>query len=86
MQNSFKTTTDDHRFSQISELEKLNPITGKIIGCAYTVSNVLGTGFLEKVYENALAHELQKSGFKVQQQQPIKVWYDEIVFTPLFID
>jgi GxxExxY protein len=39
----------------------------------------LGTGFLEKVYENALAHELQKTGLKVQQQHLIKVWYDDIV-------
>ena len=35
-----------------SELDK---ITEKIIGCAYTVSNTLGIGFIEKVYENALS-------------------------------
>jgi len=29
-------------------------LTQKIIGCAYKVHNALGTGFLEKVYENAL--------------------------------
>jgi GxxExxY protein len=39
----------------------------------------LGTGFLEKVYENALAHELQKTEVKVQRQHPIKVWYDAFV-------
>ena len=33
--------------------EDYNPITEKIIGCAFTVSNKLGSGFLEKVYENA---------------------------------
>ena len=44
------------------ELEILNLITEKIIGCAYTVSNTLGIGFLEKVYENALAVELKKNG------------------------
>jgi GxxExxY protein len=48
-------------------------------GCVYRVSNTLGTGFLEKVCENALAHELQKTGLKVQQQHPTKVWYDGIV-------
>jgi GxxExxY protein len=79
MHDTSKATTDGHRFTQINELEKLNPITEKIIGCAYTVSNALGTGFLEKVYENALAHELQKTGLKVQLQHPIKVWYDDIV-------
>lgn len=35
-------------------------ITETIIGCAFKVQNTLGTGFLEKVYENALAHELRK--------------------------
>jgi GxxExxY protein len=78
--NSKKSeTTDDHRFSQILELEKFNPITEKIIGCAYTVSNTLGEGFLEKVYENALAHEMQKAGLKVQQQHPVQVQYDGII-------
>jgi hypothetical protein len=48
---------DGHRFTQISELDELNPITEKIIGCAYMISNALGAGFLEKVYENALAME-----------------------------
>ena len=72
-------TTDGHRFTQIQELESFNPITEKIIGCAYTVSNALGAGFLEKVYENALAHELRKAGLKVQQQHPIQVSYDGIV-------
>ena len=72
-------TTDGHRFTQIQELESFNPITEKIIGCAYTVSNALGAGFLEKVYENALAHELRKAGLKVRQQHPIQVHYDGIV-------
>ena len=53
----------------------LDAITEKIIGCAHQVSNTLGSGFLEKVYENALAIELRKSGLQVQQQQPIQVFY-----------
>ena len=39
--------------------EQLNAMTEKIIGCAFKVSNTLGCGFLEKVYENALVHELR---------------------------
>ncbi len=35
---------------------ELDEITEKIIGCAYDVSNALGSGFVEKVYENALFH------------------------------
>ena len=38
-----------------SELDK---ITERIIGCAYKVSNALGIGFVEKVYENAHFHEM----------------------------
>jgi GxxExxY protein len=62
--------TDEHR---------LNEMTEGIIKCVYVVSNTLGNGFLEKVYENALAHELRKSGFLVEQQKGIKVRYDGIV-------
>ncbi len=58
--------------------EKLDLITEKIIGCCFTVATALGNGFLEKVYENALAHELQKSGLQVSQQHPVKVMYDYV--------
>jgi GxxExxY protein len=58
------------------ELEDYNSLTEVVIGCAFTVSNTLGTGFLEKVYENALAHELRKAGLRVQQQAPLQVRYD----------
>jgi GxxExxY protein len=53
-------------------------LSNKIIGCALTVSNKLGVGFLEKVYENALAHELRKAGLTVDQQYPITIHYDGV--------
>ena len=40
---------------------------------AYELHVYLGTGYLEKVYENGLAHRLSKAGFNVQTQVPIKV-------------
>ena len=58
--------------------ENLDQITEKIIGCCYTVISTLGSGFLEKVYENALAHEIRKIGLSVVQQHPVKVIYDEV--------
>ena len=58
--------------------QELNVITESIIGCAYAVGNHLGPGFLEKVYENALSHELSKRGLPVKQQYPIQVMYDGI--------
>ncbi len=54
----------------------LNEVTERIIGCAYTVSNKLGCGFLEKVYENALAIELRKVGLEAKQQHGVQVTYD----------
>jgi GxxExxY protein len=58
----------------------VNLITEKIIGCSYDVSNALGSGFVEKVYENALVHRIRKStGLIVAQQYPIKVVYDNVV-------
>jgi len=58
---------------------KLDRITEKIIGCVYKVSNIMGSGFLEKVYENALTLELRKNGLKVKQQHGIQVRYDGVV-------
>ncbi len=54
----------------------LNQLTERVIGCAYQVSNVLGSGFLEKVYENALALDLRKLGLSVAQQHSIQVKYE----------
>ncbi len=45
--------------------ESLNAAAERIIGCALTVSNTLGSEFLERVYENALAHELRKTSLAV---------------------
>lgn len=56
--------------------DELNELSETIIGAAFEVSNVLGAGFLEKVYENALNIELNKRGIKTQQQAPLKVHYN----------
>ena len=56
---------------------RLDRITEKIIGCVHQVSNILGPGFLEKVYENALAVELGLVGLQVAQQRRIEVYYRE---------
>ncbi len=65
---------------------EINEITEKTIGAAYKVSNTLGSGFLEKVYENALFLELQKSGLKVKQQHPIAVQYETEIVGEYFAD
>jgi len=53
--------------------ERLNDLSGRIIGCAFTVLNTLGTGFLEKIYENVLAFELRAAGLSVVQQSGARV-------------
>mgnify|MGYP001567567464 CR=1 FL=1 len=55
---------------------KYSDITGQIIKAFYKVYNTLGYGFLEKVYENALAIELTQQGYSVVQQAPLKVYYN----------
>jgi GxxExxY protein len=54
-------------------------LSERILGAAFKVHNTLGVGFLEKVYENALAHELRKEKLAVDQQKVIQVRYDGIV-------
>lgn len=61
-------------------------ITEKIIGAAYEVGNVLGYGFLEKVYENSLAVELKSKGLSVECQKPLKVYYKNNIVGDYIID
>lgn len=59
---------------------KYSDLTEKIINAAYKVHNVLGFGFLERVYQNALMIELKRMGLIVSNEMPIKVYYrNEIV-------
>ncbi len=53
----------------------LNELTYAINGAVYEVSRILGSGFLEKVYENALVLELCSRGLRAAGQVPIKVNY-----------
>ena len=66
--------------------EETNARIKKIIGCSYTVHNALGSGFLEKVYENALVIELTAAGLRVGQQVPIPVRYRGNVVAEFFAD
>jgi GxxExxY protein len=54
-------------------------VTGRIIGCAFRVADTRGHGFIKKVYENAVAHEMRKSGLGVVQQRGIVVFYDGMI-------
>ena len=61
-----------------ADRKSYDDISQRIIGCAFTVANTLGAGFLEKIYENALAHEMRKASLLVTQQIAIRVEYDGV--------
>ncbi len=55
-------------------------LTQEIIACAFKVFNTLGSGFLEKVYENAMIIELEYAGLSAEPQSKVDVYYSgEIV-------
>jgi GxxExxY protein len=53
----------------------LKDLSFQVVAAAFEVHNTLGVGFLEKVYENALAKELTGRGYRVEQQKEINVYY-----------
>jgi len=57
----------------------INEITYEINGAVFEINRVLGSGFLEKVYQNALMVELKSRGLKAESQVPIKVFYKDNV-------
>ncbi len=65
---------------------ELNGISECIIGCAFAVANTLGVGFLEKVYENALAYKLRRAGLLVAQQHPVTVIFEEVIVGNYAVD
>ena len=64
----------------------LNDLSRQVIGCAFTVLNVLGAGFPENVYENALTLELRKAGLAVEQQHGLAVLYNDTVVGEYVVD
>jgi GxxExxY protein len=54
-------------------------LTAKIIEAAIEVHRVLGPGFLEAIYEEALAHEFRLRGISYERQKPIVIRYKDIV-------
>ncbi len=54
---------------------ELDCLIHSVVGAAYEVGNVLGPGFLEKVYERALMRELLLRGLRVKSQASLPVAY-----------
>lgn len=64
----------------------INDITYAVNGAAFEVNRILGSGFLEKVYENALLIELKERGLNAESQAPVKVFYKKKVVGEYIVD
>ena len=65
----------DFRGFEEDEMLKHEDVTSRVIAAFYHVYNTLGYGFLEKVYQNAMANELRRHGLRVQSQALIRACY-----------
>jgi len=65
---------------------KEEELTSLIIGAAYAVHNSLGSGFLEKVYHNAMKVELEDIGLRFDSEHPIMVYYKEKIIGEYIAD
>ena len=61
-------------------------IAAVIISCAYKIGQTLGSGFLEKVYENSMTIELDEADLKVEKQKQIQVFYRDQLVGEYFAD
>jgi GxxExxY protein len=58
--------------------QRLNDLTGKVIGLCIEIHRELGPGLLESAYEECLAYELSKAGLRFERQRPLPVHYKEV--------
>ena len=61
-------------------------LTNDAIHASHVVHNELGSGFLEKVYRNALVIELKKMGYSVEVEKPLSVFYQGQVIGEYYAD
>jgi len=74
-QSTSKRRSQNDSQPESAEQTLLDSLVEKVVGAAYEVSNVLGAGFLEKIYERALIEELSLRGIPVKAQAPFAVSY-----------
>ncbi len=72
-------------------MQELDDITGAIVDASIHIHQELGPGLLESVYEIVLARSLERRGFQVERQKPIRFEYDGLIFeegfrTDLLVD
>jgi len=63
-----------------------NAVTSALLGAAFAVHTALGPGLLERLYEDALEHELARRGLRVDRQFVIRLKYKDIELSPMTLD
>ena len=58
--------------------KEIDKLTDKIIGIAIEIHKTIGPGFIERIYEKALAYEFAQNKLKYEQQQAIKIKYKNL--------
>ncbi|MDH5684315.1 MAG: GxxExxY protein [candidate division WOR-3 bacterium] len=87
-----KQPRDFTRFTQEKNDKWLyKDLTEKIIGAAMEVHKLLGSGFLEYVYQEALCYELKLKKLSFDSQKELDIWYKDLLipkkYTPdLIVD
>jgi GxxExxY protein len=71
--------TDETQIKAGEKNFSLQPVTQHLIGAAFEVHNILGFGFLEKVYQRAMQVELHSRGVKVELEPKIQVQFKGII-------
>jgi GxxExxY protein len=66
----FATETPRHR-----DMQNLNDLTERVIGCAIEVHRNLGPGLLESIYERAMCHEFNINGLQYESQVIVPIIY-----------
>lgn len=78
---TMRDTTEDAEVAEKAEYfgnERLNEISGRIIGAAIAVHRALGPGLLESAYEACLAYELSERGARVERQKALPLLYGNV--------
>jgi len=61
----------------ISEIKSKDPLTERIIACAYKVHSKIGCGFSEKIYHNALRFALKEVNLRYETEKQYRVTYQD---------
>ena len=82
------TDVISNRMDRIDRIDRMKyeELTSKILECCFEVSNELGAGFLESVYERSLLVALSHKGLNAVAQVPLKVSFRGVIVGDFYAD